>query len=382
MSMEYGGSFVSRPDWTFDRHIERDDARHKEKVKEAIRNNLGNVVSDGDIITADPGGKRKVKVPMRAIELPHIRYGEPKDGIGMGDGSGNSQPGQPVPGDAEGEAGTERGEEAYETEMTIDEIQALVFEDLGLPNIKPKGEPKNFDDVERFDDIRKRRTPNNLDIGRTALENIMRNARETGVARVHKISAEDIRVRTWEQEPRPKDSAVVIAMADISGSMGEFEKYVTRAFCWWTVSFLRTKYPHVDIVFLAHDTEAYEVSEEQFFSRRTGGGTKCSSVNRMANDLMQTRYQPSAHNVYTLHFSDGDNLQSDNQSCVDLVNDMLGQDIAQYAYLQIGRANRSQLLDAYERGVDSDHFKGLMIKDKGEVLDALKKVFALEREGY
>lgn len=39
--------------------------------------------------------------------------------------------------------------------------------------------------------------------------------------------------------------------------MGMFEKYVARNFFFWMVRFLRTKYENVEIVFIAHHTEAH-----------------------------------------------------------------------------------------------------------------------------
>lgn len=370
---------VSRQDWTFDRRIERDEGRHNEKVKEAIRDNLDSVVSDGTIVTADPRSKKTIKVPMRSIELPHIRYGEPKQGIGTGAGQGKPKLGDKV--DQEpGGAGDSPGQEFYEAELTIEEIQELVFADLGLPNLRPKGNPNIKDSEIVFNDVRKRRNPTNIDLGRTVLQNLLRNAQETGEAKIHRISADDFRVRTWEEEDKPKDSAVVVAMADISGSMGEFEKYVTRAFCWWAVSFLRSKYPSVEVVFIAHDTEAYEVTEEQFFTRGSSGGTKCSSANRKALELIHERFQTDRYNVYPLHFSDGDNYSDDNPRCVNLVQEMLNNDVSHYAYVQIGKKGRSQLLEAYTGGIKDDRFKGLIIQHKEDVLGALKQVFAVEQE--
>ena len=212
------------------------------------------------------------------------------------------------------------------------------------------------------------------------MRNIMRNAEETGVARIGNILPEDYRVRTWEEEKKPENSAVVIAMADVSWSMGDFEKYVTRAFCWWTVGFLRSKYPKVDIVFVAHDTEAREVTEEQFFSRGTGGGTKCSSANRLALDLINERYSTDTYNVYPLHFSDGDNWMGDNEKSVELVKELLEQDVNQYAYIQIGKSDTSGLLKDYRKNLTDERFKGLVIREKNDVLSALKQVFNPEEK--
>ncbi len=368
---------VSRQDWSFDRRGAQDEARHNEKVKESIKDNLENLVSDGTIITADPHSKKTIKVPMRSLELPRFRYGQPQEGVGSGDGS--EKPGdvvgkKPQPGE-DGEAGDQPGEEYYETELSIEEIQAMVFADLGLPRIKPKGAQEIESDRAVFNDVRKNRSANNLDLARTVMQNMMRNAIETGKAEIGNISPEDFRVRTWENERQPENSAVVIAMADISGSMGEFEKYITRAFCWWTVGFLRSKYPNVDIVFITHDTEASESTEEQFFKRGMGGGTKCSSANQLALDIIDERYPPDRYNIYPLHFSDGDNFSNDNEKCVDLVQGLLDRDVSQYAYVQIGLHGRSQLLNDYESKIHDPRFKGIVINEKQEVLSALKKVF-------
>ncbi|MEO7904876.1 MAG: DUF444 family protein [Candidatus Saccharimonadales bacterium] len=369
---------ISRKDWSFDQIIERDEARHNEKVKESIKNNLGDVISDGSIITADPHSKKTIKIPMRSIELPRFKFGDPKEGVGTGDGTG--QPGDPVDGDGDpqagdGEPGDKPGQEYYEAEMTIEEIQQMVFADLGLPFMKPKQQQDMDSETINFNDVRKKRTTTNLDIGRTVMQNIIRNAQAGRTATVHNIQPDDYRVRTWENERKPENSAVVIAMADISGSMGEFEKYITRAFCWWTTNFLRSEYPKVELVFVAHDTEAHEVTEEQFFTRGAGGGTKCSSANRLALDIVKERYPADRYNVYPLHFSDGDNWSGDNADCVDLVQQLLDNEINQYAYVQIGARSSSGLLNEYNRKLHDERFKGLIINDKQGLLPALKRVF-------
>lgn len=372
---EYGQASISRQDWSFDRRGERDEARHNEKVKESIRGKLGDVVSDGTIITADPKSKKKIKIPLYSLELPRFRFGDEDEGVGTG--TGGEGEGDVVDGDGD-EAGDKPGEEWYEAEFTMEEIQALVFEDLGLPNIKPRDKDDMESDEVNFNDVRKNRSGVNLDLARTVMENMFRNAREKGDPRIGGILPDDYRVRRWEEEKKPINNAVVIAMADISGSMGEFEKYVTRAFCWWTVAFLRTKYPSVDIVFVAHDTEAYEVTEEQFFTRGAGGGTKCSSANQMAVDITQDRYPTSRYNVYPLHFSDGDTWGNDDeQACVRLVQQMLDDDINQYAYVHIDsrkRGNRG-LIAAYREGIQDSRFKGVVINDKQDVLKSLREVF-------
>src|SRR5690606_25298991 len=123
-------------------------------------------------------------------------------------------------------------------------------------------------------------------------------------------------------EPRREANAVVMAMMDTSGSMGTFEKYVARSFFFWMVRFLRTRYRHVRIVFLAHDTRAREVTEEQFFTKGESDGTRCSSVYEMAMDIIGRRFAPSDYNLYPFHFSDGDNFPSDNQRSQEMMRQL------------------------------------------------------------
>ena len=72
---------------------------------------------------------------------------------------------------------------------------------------------------------------------------------------------------------KPESKAVVLAMMDTSGSMGQWEKYMARSFFFWMTRFLRTKYERVEIEFIAHHTEAKVVTEEEFFKKGESGGT-------------------------------------------------------------------------------------------------------------
>ena len=76
-------------------------------------------------------------------------------------------------------------------------------------------------------------------------------------------------------------------MMDVSGSMGEFEKYIARTFYFWMVRFLRTKYNNVEIVFITHHTEAKEVDEEDFFTLGESRRHAVSSAYQLALELIE-----------------------------------------------------------------------------------------------
>lgn len=370
---------ISRQDWSLHGQGSQDQARHDEKVKEAIKDNLPTIISDGTIITADPGSKRIVKVPLRSLELPRFRYSQGNGGVGTGQGGeqvGDILDSRPANDPGGKQAGTEPGGESYDAELTIEELKEMVFADLGLPFLTPRKNQQMETDTLIFDDVRKKRTLTNLDIYRTVWENMRRNAQETGRAVISDIRPDDYRVRTWRNEIREDNAAVVISMADISGSMGDFEKYLTRSINWWGVEFLRSKYPKVETVFIVHDTEASEVTEANFFKRSDGGGTKCSSASALALDIVRKRYLPDEYNIYLQHYSDGGNDNSDNQRYVELIRALLGLGINHFAYINIGpESSWNNLKKALTDGIQHPRFLAEIIRDKSEILSILKKIY-------
>jgi uncharacterized sporulation protein YeaH/YhbH (DUF444 family) len=156
--------------------------------------------------------------------------------------------------------------------------------------------------------------------------------------------------------------------------MGIFEKYVARSFFFWMVRFLRTKYENVEIIFIAHHTEAKEVSEEDFFSKGESGGTICSSAYRKALEVIESRYSPERYNIYPFHFSDGDNLTSDNERCLKLVKELMNVS-NMFGYGEVNQYNRSSTLMSAYRNIKDPRFRYAIIREKSEVYQALKTFF-------
>ena len=221
-----------------------------------------------------------------------------------------------------------------------------------------------------------------LDKRRTVLENIRRNAK-AGRPVFGGITNNDLRFKTWTEDIRYETNAVIIAMRDVSGSMGEFEKYISRSFYFWMVRFLRQKYNRVQIVFITHHTEAKEVDEQTFFTLGESGGTKVSSAYRLALDIIRERYNPRDWNIYPFHFSDGDNWgETDNRLCLELVHNMLEMcNVFGYGEIrQGGYGSLSTLMSAFQN-ISSEKFIGVTIEDNGGVYPALRKFFSNSEEG-
>ncbi|MBD2845781.1 sporulation protein YhbH [Paenibacillus sp. IB182496] len=376
--MDNRSYIVSREDWSLHRKGHQDQARHQKKVREAIKQNLPDLISEENIIMSD--GKQIIKVPIRSLDEYKFVYNHNKNKH-VGQGDGDSQVGDvlgvdPAPakkgGKGEG-AGDRPGDDIIEAEISLAELEAMLFEELELPFLQPKEKDQLETREVRFNDIRKKGIMSNIDKKRTILENLRRNA-TSGAPGIHGISPDDLRYKTWEEVIKPHSNAVILAMMDTSGSMGSFEKYVARSFFFWMTRFLRKQYEKVEIVFIAHHTEAKEVTEEEFFTRGESGGTICSSAYLKALDIIDSRYPPSQYNIYPFHFSDGDNLTSDNEKCVRLIGELLKR-ANLFGYGEVNQYNRSSTLMSAYKHIKLPHFLHYVIREKTEVYDALKSFF-------
>ena len=88
----------------------------------------------------------------------------------------------------------------------------------------------------------------------------------------------DLRYRNRVKTPVPTSKAVMFCLMDVSGSMDEGRKELSKRFFILLYLFLTRHYEKIDIVFIRHHTQAQEVDEENFFHARETGGTVVSSA--------------------------------------------------------------------------------------------------------
>lgn len=383
MTDENKSFVISEEDWSLHRKGYDDQQRHQEKVQDAMKNKLPDLITEENIVMSN--GKDVVKIPIRSLDEYKIRYNHDKNKH-VGQGDGDSQVGDVVAkdgsqqqGQGKGEKpGDKPGEDYYEAEVSLAELEEELFKHLELPNLQEKEKDNIVNTDVEFNDIRKTGLQGNIDKKRTMLESFKRNAMN-GKAKFSPIYPEDIRYKTWNNIIKPESKAVILAMMDTSGSMGMWEKYMARSFFFWMNRFLKTKYETVDIEFIAHHTEAKVVSEENFFSKGESGGTICSSAYRKSLELIDSKYHPDRFNIYPIHFSDGDNLTSDNKRCLKLVNELI-EVSSMFGYGEVNQYNRhSTLMSAY-RNIDDPKFMYYVLRRKADVFYAMRKFFSTEEE--
>src|SRR5690606_16109835 len=107
----------------------------------------------------------------------------------------------------------------------------------------------------------------------------------------------DKRYRSWKTDVRHENSAVIIYMMDVSGSMGDEQKEIVRTEAVWIHTWLRSQYKGIATRYIIHDATAREVDENTFFRTRESGGTLISSAYKLCDKIISTDYAPSDWNI-------------------------------------------------------------------------------------
>jgi uncharacterized sporulation protein YeaH/YhbH (DUF444 family) len=290
----------------------RDWLRHNQKVREAVKNTLPEILSGEDLMTGS-AKNRTVMVPVKFLEHSRFRLAEPSSQQGAGQGQGQPgdvlQPGR-EPGDASGQGGTENGEIRFVVEMKLEEIIDWIWEELKLPDLKPK-RTNTLDEPEYVrEGWDKRGARSRLDRRRTMKEAVKRRSIQSNPV---PIINEDLRFRQLARRPTPSMNAAVIFALDVSGSMDEAQRKLAKQFFFFALQGIRRQYAKVETAFLAHAAQAWEFDESQFFQASSSGGTVSSCVFQLANQVMQSRYDPGRYNVYFFYASDGENAAEDRE---------------------------------------------------------------------
>ncbi len=303
-----------------------DRMRHKKKIEKAIREGVHNIVSEESIIGQD--GKKKIKIPVRGIKEYKFIYGDNDQNKKVGSAPGKDvRRGQKV-GEAQKKkgkgnpekAGDDKGVEYYEVEITLEELSHYLFKDLELPDLEKKSLKNIISEKYKRHGYRDSGIRPRLDKRETLKKKLKR---KLAAKRHHKenetefneeefsFHEDDLRYRFIKKTSKESSNAVIFFLMDISGSMTNEKKFLARSFYFLLYHFLRHKYDKIEIVFVAHDTVAYEVNEDQFFTRGQSGGTIVSSGLEKVLEIINSRFHPDSWNLYCFQCSDGDNWPSD-----------------------------------------------------------------------
>jgi uncharacterized sporulation protein YeaH/YhbH (DUF444 family) len=357
------------------KRIERDKKRFDEIIRGQIKRDLRKHITRGEMI--GKRGREVVSIPLPQIELPQLKYGRNKmRGVGQGEG-GEGTPLGVGEGDGSGGAGDQPGVHLREVEISIQELAELLGEELELPRIEPRGNRTIKSRRSRYKTIRSTGPETLRSFRRTYRQALRRHVasgsydyRDPIVSPVR----EDMRYRSWKEEPEPVANAVIIYMMDVSGSMGNEQKEIVRIESFWIDTWIRAHYHGIANRYIVHDAAAHEVDRETFYTIRESGGTRISSAYELAGKVIAAEYDPDEWNIYCFHFSDGDNWGGgDDERCFELLHERLLPGVNLFGYGQVeSRYGSGQFLGALKDNVEDERLALSQIPDREAILDSIK----------
>jgi sporulation protein YhbH len=372
-----------------------DRRRHRQLVEQSIKKNIGRIIAEESIIGQN--GQKKIKIPIKGLKEYQFRYG--KNGMGAGTGTGDEERGDILrQEEAEGRgggsqsAGTEQGEDIYETEITLEELISYLFDDLNLPFMERKKVAEiDVETRQKRSGYQHKGTPPRLAKKKAVIEKIKRRqgterrneSDEPGPADGNQgnrfpFREEDLRYHRTREEHTRESNAVVICIMDTSGSMDQTKKYLARSFYFLLYQFIKLKYVQVELVFIAHTTQAMEVNEDEFFHKGESGGTFISSGYEKALQIIEERYPPARWNIYAFHCSDGDNWDEDNPKAVELAKKLCGVcNLFGYGEVMTGS---STIRKIYREKITAPNLALVSISGREDIWPALRDMLAKEDE--
>ncbi len=400
--------------------------RHKEQIREAVKRAIdGRGIRDierGEDIhipkrdLSEPvfghgqGGMREVVHPGNKEYVSGDRIERPKGGQGGG-GSGSGQA---------GDAG--EGEDDFVFSLSKEEFMQVFFEDLALPHLVRTQLAEMPEWKSQRAGFSSDGTPNNLHVVRSmrgaigrriaigassrrglremeeqllAMQQALQPGDEAAKADIATLEAEiahlrarvaripyldplDLRYRSRIKVPVPTSKAVMFCLMDVSGSMDEGRKELSKRFFILLYLFLTRHYEKIDLVFIRHHTQAQEVDEQNFFHARETGGTVVSSALVLMEEIIHARYNPSEWNIYGAQASDGDNWHHDSGRCRELLGDKLLPLCRYYAYVQVAEEEQN-LWEEYHHLLEGHrHFAMRKATSADQIFPVFRDLFKKE----
>lgn len=403
--------------------------RAKAEIRDAVRDSLKKRK------VADVDGGENVRIRTKSLR-------EPTFGLGRDSGSRD----QVLPGNKEftsgdvirkpeqggggrGKKGSNQGdgEDDFVFSLSRGEFLDIFFEDLALPNlVKAKlknlkspepyragfmtdGPPAKMNHVRTMRNSLARRIalrrPSQEEIDKLRAEIDAEEAKHTRnqvllaemkgrlrhLEHLRKVVAYidpiDLRYNRTEYRPRPKTQAVMFCLMDVSASMTEELKDLSKRFFMLLHLFLTRHYNEVDIVFIRHTTSAQEVDEDTFFRATETGGTVISSALDEMMRVIRDRYPVDDWNIYAAQASDGHNFDDDMDRCMSMLQHEILPLCQYYAYIEVYSDEQiAPFLSVVWSGYDeltanNANFAMRRVSNPGEIYPVFRDLFATSERG-
>ena len=353
------------------------------------------------------GGAREIVHPGNREYVRGDHIERPQGGSGRGSGRGQA-----------GDSG--EGEDDFVFHLTKEEFMQIFFDDLALPRMirsqlvetpemrsqragySNSGTPSNLSVIRSMRGAIGRRVAIGAgsraelavllarlaelpEVGGNAAEVLAREELQVRITalrnrldRIPYLDPIDLRFRNRVRLPVPTAKAVMFCLMDVSGSMDEARKDLSKRFFILLYLFLTRHYEKIDLVFIRHHTQAQEVDEENFFRARETGGTVVSSALVLMDEIIKARYSTTDWNIYGAQASDGDNWHHDSGRCRELLTESILPRCRYFAYVQVAEEEQN-LWEEYARLQNTERgFAMRKVTEAGQIYPVFRDLFKAE----
>ncbi|MCU0814800.1 MAG: YeaH/YhbH family protein [Burkholderiaceae bacterium] len=395
--------------------------RYKDKIREAVKRAVdGRGIRDMEraedisipkkdlsepVFHHGQGGVRDIVHPGNKEYLKGDRIERPKGGGGGGSGKGQA-------------SDSGEGEDDFVFTLSKEEFMQVFFEDLALPHLVRTQLAETPEWKYHRAGFTSDGTPNNLHVVRSMrgaigrriaigsgsrrelremeerLAELLRlpdgrddeiaelkaeiEALRSRLARIPYLDPIDLRFRNRVRVPVPTSKAVMFCLMDVSGSMDEGRKELSKRFFILLYLFLTRHYEKIDIVFIRHHTQAQEVDEQNFFHATETGGTVVSSALVLMEEVIKARYSPSEWNIYGAQASDGDNWHHDSGRCRELLAQKILPLCRYYAYVQVAEEEQNLWQEYTQLLASHPHFAMRKATEASQIYPVFRDLFKKE----
>ena len=399
--------------------------RYKEQIKEAVKRAIdGRGIRDIErgednhipkkdltepVFGHGQGGIREVVHPGNQDYVRGDRIERPKGGQGGGSGKGQA-------------SDSGEGDDDFVFALSKEEFMQVFFEDLALPHLvrtqlaevpeykshragfSNDGTPSNLSVVrsmrgalgrrialgmgprrelheleEELAECRKALQPGDAVAAAHIVDLTERIvALRARVERIPYLDPIDLRYRNRVRTPVPTSKAVMFCLMDVSGSMDEGRKELSKRFFILLYLFLTRHYEKIELVFIRHHTQAAEVDEQNFFHARETGGTVVSSALVLMEEIIKARFNPSEWNIYGAQASDGDNWHHDSGRCRELLSDKLLPLVRYFAYVQVAEEEQNLWQEYTQLQGVHKHFAMRKATEPSQIYPVFRDLFKKE----
>lgn len=317
---------------SFEELLGRDEQREKDGFSKKIK--IGKILAGPGKVIAVPYVEEEKLIhgefEPKIDEEGNIVEEEEEEIAGHGEGKVGDVIAERSP-EGEGDdpqAGNEPGEHGIEAEAY--KIGKELSEKFQLPNLKDKGKKIPTDEY-IYDLTDRHRGSGQLLDKKETLKSVVKTNIALGLFDKDNIDLSKLIVgphdkvyRVLSREKIWKSQAVVFFLRDYSGSMsGEPTKVILTQhlmiYSWLLVQYEKLVIPR----FIVHDTDAEEVSVEDYFKKSASGGTFIPSGYKKITEIVEGEALYRDYNIYVFQGTDGDDFD-DGTEAIPEIQKILG----------------------------------------------------------